>query len=153
VRILLPPSEVKNPGGRGLPLARRQRRQPIEDSREQVLRALDRLLDAGEADAARALLLPDSVAAEALRDNRRLRTAPTMPALDRYAGVVYDGLFLQPPSEPARAVAHRELLIFSGLFGVLRGGDPVPPYRVPAKAALPGLGVLATFWRCWTGGC
>lgn len=147
MRILLPPSEVKNPGGRGLPLSRRQRRHPIEDSRQLVLQALDQLLAAGDPDAARALLMPDSIAAEALQANRRIRTAPTMPALDRYAGVVYDGLFLQPPSDAARAVANRELLIFSGLFGVLRGGDPVPPYRVPAKAALPGLGVLATFWR------
>ena len=147
MRILLPPSEAKNPGGRGLPLARRRRRQPIEDSREEVLQGLDRLLVAEPLDAARALLLPDSVAAAALADNRRVRTAPTMPALDRYAGVVYDGLFLQPLSAGARAVADRELLIFSGLFGVLRGGDPVPAYRVPAKASLPGLGVLATFWR------
>ncbi len=147
MRILLPPSEAKNAGGRGLPLARRQRRQPIEDSRDEVLHSLDQLLDAGPVEAARSLLLPDSVAAAALADNRRVRTAPTMPALDRYAGVVYDGLFLQPLSEAARAVANRELLIFSGLFGVLRGGDPVPAYRVPAKAALPGVGVLATFWR------
>jgi hypothetical protein len=148
VRILLPPSESKNPGGRGLPLARRRRRQPIQDSRDLVLQALDRLLaDAGDLEAARSLLLPDSVAADALADNRRIRTSPTMAALDRYAGVVYDGLFLQPLSEAARAVADRELLIFSGLFGVLRGGDPAPAYRVPAKAALPGLGVLSTFWR------
>jgi cytoplasmic iron level regulating protein YaaA (DUF328/UPF0246 family) len=148
VRVLLPPSEAKNPGGRGLPLARRRRRQPIEDSREEVLQGLDRLLaGAGNIDAARSLLLPDSVAAGALADNQRVRTAPTMPALDRYAGIIYDGLFLQPLSDGARAVANRELLIFSGLFGVLRGGDPVPAYRVPAKAWLPGLGVLATFWR------
>lgn len=145
MRILLPPSEGKNPGGSGLPLSRRRRRQPIDDSREEVLHALDELL-AGP-DAARALLLPDSVAAGALADNRRIRTSPTLPALDRYAGIVYDGLFLQPLSDAARTVAARELLIFSGLFGVLRGGDPVPAYRVPAKAALPGLGVLATFWR------
>lgn len=147
MRILLPPSEGKNPGGTGLPLSRRRRRQPIDDSRELVLQALDELLAGAEPAAARALLLPDSVAATALADNRRIRTAPTLPALDRYAGIVYDGLFLQPLSEAARAVAAREVLIFSGLFGVLRGGDPVPAYRVPAKAALPGLGVLATFWR------
>lgn len=145
MRILLPPSEAKNPGGRGLPLARRRRRQPIDDTRELVLRALAELLAGPEA--ARALLLPDSVAAAALEDNRRVRTAATMPALDRYAGIVYDGLFLQPLSEAARAVADREVLIFSGLFGVLRGGDPIPAYRVPAKAWLPGLGVLSTFWR------
>ena len=145
MRILLPPSEGKNPGGRGTPLARRRRRQPIDDSRDLVLQSLAELL-AGP-DAARALLLPDSVAAGALEDNRRVATAPTMPALERYAGIVYDGLFLQPLSDDARALAHRELLIFSGLFGVLRGGDPIPAYRVPAKAWLPGLGVLSTFWR------
>jgi cytoplasmic iron level regulating protein YaaA (DUF328/UPF0246 family) len=38
-------------------------------------------------------------------------------------------------------------LIFSGLFGVLRGDEPVPDYRVPAKAVLPGLGTAASFWR------
>ncbi|HEX8092456.1 YaaA family protein [Jatrophihabitans sp.] len=145
MRILLPPSEAKNPGGRGVPLARRRRRQPIDDSRDLVLRALAELL-AGP-DAARSLQLPDSVAAGALADNGRVRTAPTMPALDRYAGIVYDGLFLQPLSDAARAVADREVLIFSGLFGVVRGGDPVPAYRVPAKAWLPELGVLSTFWR------
>jgi len=148
MRILLPPSEAKNPGGRGLPLARRQRRQPIDDSRDLVLRALDELLaGTGGFDPARSLLLPDSVAGPALADNRRVRTAPTMPALDRYAGIVYDGLFLQPLSDAARTVANREVLIFSGLFGVVRGGDPVPSYRVPGKAWLPGLGVLSTFWR------
>jgi cytoplasmic iron level regulating protein YaaA (DUF328/UPF0246 family) len=145
VRILLPPSEVKNRGGRGLPLARRRRRQPIEDSRELVLQALAELL-AGP-DAQRSLLLPDSVAADALADNARVRSAATMPALERYAGIVYDGLFLQPLSEAARAAADREVLIFSGLFGVLRAGEAIPPYRVPAKAWLPGLGVVATFWR------
>ncbi len=145
VRILLPPSEAKNPGGRGLPLAARRRQQPIEQSRQPVFAALARLL-AGP-DAARSLLLPDSVSAEALSNNARFQTSPTMPALDRYAGIVYDGLSLQPLSTQARAVANRELLIFSGLFGVLRAGEPMPAYRVPAKASLPGLGVVGTYWR------
>jgi hypothetical protein len=148
VRILLPPSEAKNPGGRGLPLSRRRRRHPIDDSRDLVLQGLAELLAGAEHSAAASkLLLPGSVAAAAIEDNRRVSTAPTMPALDRYAGIVYDGLFLQPLSDAARAVAQRELLIFSGMFGVLRGGDPIPAYRVPAKAWLPGLGVVSTFWR------
>ena len=145
MRILLPPSEAKNPGGRGLPLARRRRRQPIDESRQLAFDALAKLLSGPEP--ARSLLLPDSAAGPALEANRRVLTAPTMPALDRYAGVVYDGLFLSPLSTAARAVAGSALLIFSGLFGVLRGGEPIPNYRVPAKARLPGLGVAATFWR------
>lgn len=147
MRILLPPSEAKSHGGRGLPLGRRRRRHPIDDSRELVHQALAALLAGDRLEASRCLLLPDSVAREALADNQRIRTAPTMPALHRYAGTVYDGLFLQPLSAGARAVAEKELLIFSGLFGVLSGGDPIPAYRVPGKAWLPGLGVLSTFWR------
>ncbi len=75
-----------------------------------------------------------------------------MPALDRYAGIVYDGLFLQPLSEAARAVADREVLIFSGLFGVLRGGDPVPAYRVPGqgRAARPRACCRRSGDRGWT---
>jgi cytoplasmic iron level regulating protein YaaA (DUF328/UPF0246 family) len=145
VRILLPPSEAKNAGGRGLPLDGRRRRQPIEDSRELVFRALARLLTGP--DPAGSLLLPPSIAAAAIGDNERVRTAATLPALRRYAGVVYDGLAATELSPAARAAADRDVLIFSGLFGVLRGGDPVPPYRVPAKASLPGLGVLSTFWK------
>lgn len=30
---------------------------------------------------------------------------------------------------------------------MLRGDEPVPLYRVPAKAALPGLGTAGSFWR------
>jgi cytoplasmic iron level regulating protein YaaA (DUF328/UPF0246 family) len=37
--------------------------------------------------------------------------------------------------------------VFSGLFGVVRGDEAVPLYRVPAKAVLPGVGVVGTYWR------
>ncbi|HEX4726674.1 MAG TPA: peroxide stress protein YaaA, partial [Jatrophihabitans sp.] len=74
-------------------------------------------------------------------------TSPTMPALRRYTGVVYAGFDAPGLSAKARELANQRLLIFSGLFGVLRATEPVPAYRVPASAVLPGLGVLATFWR------
>jgi uncharacterized protein len=143
VRILLPPSEAKHPGGRGRPLAAR----PAELShpRAQVLAALARLLD--RPDAAAALQLPPSVADSALATNRRAGTSPTLPAMRRYAGTVYQGLDVAALSPVAARRARTELLIFSGLLGVSRGGDPVPDYRVPAKAVLPGIGVAGTFWR------
>jgi cytoplasmic iron level regulating protein YaaA (DUF328/UPF0246 family) len=91
--------------------------------------------------------LPASVAEAALADNRRVSAAKTKPALLRYAGVVYEGLAADQFDAPTMATAGNCVLIFSGLFGVLRGRDPVPPYRVPAKAKLPGIGVAGTFWR------
>lgn len=150
VRILLPPSEAKNPGGRGKSLARRgldaaRSTDDLAEPRRQMQLALQRLLDTDAA--AAALLLPDSVAREAIADNAAVQLSGTLPALQRYAGVVYDGLDLTSLSPPARRLAARNVLIFSGLFGVLRGNDPVPNYRVPAKASLPGIGIAATFWR------
>lgn len=152
MRILLPPSEAKNPGGRGRALAERRRRSPLEDVRELVYARLAQLLDTDTDAAATALLLPPSAAEDALATNRRILRGATLPALERYSGVVYEGLAQARLSEGARAAADREVLIFSGLFGVLRGSDPIPAYRVPAKASLPGIGVLATFWRRELGG-
>lgn len=99
------------------------------------------------AEAAAALLLPPGVAHDALAQNRSVRESATTPALRRYAGVVYDGLGYEGLPERVQRVAGRDVLIFSGLWGVLRGNEPVPDYRVPAKAVLPGIGAAARFWR------
>ena len=37
--------------------------------------------------------------------------------------------------------------MFSGLWGVVRGGDPVPDYRVPASGTVPGVGGVTAHWR------
>ena len=145
MRLLLPPSETKRPGGRGRPLARRAPHPVLGTAREQVLSALDALV--GRPDAAAALLLPDAVRADALRADAHVRTSPTVPALRRYAGVVYDGLAFDALDPAEQRIAGRSIFVFSGLFGVVRGDEPIPDYRVPAKAVLPGLGTCATFWR------
>lgn len=145
MRILLPPSEVKQPGGRGRPLAGRPVATELDKSRAELFVALARLLDLPEA--AAALQLPPSVAESALATNRRVAETATLPAMRRYAGTVYQGLDVAGLSPAAARLARTALLIFSGLLGVSRGGEAVPDYRVPAKAVLPGIGVAATFWR------
>jgi cytoplasmic iron level regulating protein YaaA (DUF328/UPF0246 family) len=145
VRILLPPSEAKHPGGRGKPLSARAGLRAIDQVRQRTLGALAELVRLPYA--AEALLLPPSIAREALHHNAVAATSRTRPAVERYAGVVYDGLAVSELSDGARKAAQRSLLIFSGLFGVLRGDEAVPVYRVPAKAQLPGLGVAGTFWK------
>jgi uncharacterized protein len=147
VRILLPPSETKSAGGRGRPLIARDDSGPLAEPRAAVLQALRALLRTDPAAAARALLLPPGMAAGALAANAEVTESPTTAALRRYTGVVYDGLAFSALSPAAQRIAVRTTLIFSGLFGVLRGDEPVPSYRVPAKATLPGLGVAGTFWR------
>ena len=147
MHVLLPPSEAKTAGGRGRPLRDRIGEGPLGDARVRTTDALARLAGGDRAAAAAALLLPAGVVDAALADDARVLDARTTPALRRYAGVVYDGLALDALSPAEQRVALRSVHVFSGLFGVLRGDEPVPPYRVPGKAVLPGLGVAATFWR------
>lgn len=147
MRVLLPPSEAKQPGGRGRPLSARAGHPLLGDARARALDALATLLAGGRTAAARALLLPPATVDDALAANGGVRTSPTQPALRRYAGVVYDGLASVALDAAAERAAARSLMVFSGLFGVVRADEPVPLYRVPAKAVLPGIGVAATFWR------
>ena len=128
-----------------MPLRRRRRSSLLDAPRQRVLAALEILL--AQPDAASALLIPDSARVAALAANARVLDSPAVAALARYSGVLYDGLAAADLSEEARRLARESVLIFSGLFGVVRGGDPVPNYRVPAKATLPGIGTVGTFWR------
>ena len=145
MHILLPPSEGKTPGGRGKPLSPDD--SVLGRGRAAVLAGLDTLLAGDPAKAADALLLPPGVAGDALAANAAIARSRTMPALRRYAGVLYDGLAYQRLSPAARKLAGRRAHIFSGLLGVVRGADAVPNYRVPAKATLPGIGIAGTYWR------
>ncbi len=146
MRLLLPPSEAKTSGGRGRSLASRPAHPVLGVAREAVLVALQQLLEGARGDAARALGLPPGTVDAALAANACVRTSATTPALRRYAGVVYEGLSYQSLPAQAQHVAARSVLVFSGLFGVIRGDEAVPNYRVPATAVLPGVGVVGTYW-------
>jgi uncharacterized protein len=76
-----------------------------------------------------------------------IHRAPTMPAVERYAGVVYDHLNVAGLPAATRRRAHRHVATISALFGPLAGGDPIPAYRLLMLARLPGVGRLAPFWR------
>ena len=79
-----------------------------------------------------ALKLPATKRDEAA-ENLELRTAPVMPALYRYTGVLYDAL--DASSLPSSSLGH--LAIGSALFGVVRAGDTIPRYRLSGGSKLP----------------
>jgi cytoplasmic iron level regulating protein YaaA (DUF328/UPF0246 family) len=115
--------------------------------RSVLLAALRRAARADRPALATGLRLPPSLAAAALRADLAAGAAPTMPALDRYRGVVYLALDAPSLGPAARARAEEQVLVMSGLWGVVRGGDLVPDYRVPASGTIPGLGVVSAHWR------
>jgi cytoplasmic iron level regulating protein YaaA (DUF328/UPF0246 family) len=144
VIILLPPSEAKVDGGDGRRFAATG---PLGDVRATVLSEVAALCRRDPELAGRSLKLPPGELAEATRRNSLLLTSPTMPALSRYAGVVYQGLAAATLSPAARRVADESVLVFSGGLGVVAATELIPWYRVPASAQLPGSGTVASMWR------
>jgi uncharacterized protein len=149
VLVLLPPSEGKAAGGEGPPVGRRPvlSTPTLAHSRNDLLDALRRAAREDPAALARGLRLPAGVAVAALAADARARTAPTRPALDRYTGVVYQALDVASLTPAARRRAEGLVLVSSGLWGIVRGGDLVPDYRVPASGTVPGLGGVTAHWR------
>ncbi|QPK84317.1 peroxide stress protein YaaA [Corynebacterium qintianiae] len=128
--IVLPPSETKAPGGSQGPM---QVSFPSLDPVRSSL--LDDLSTLSLPDMMSSLKLPASKIEEA-RENLTLRSAPVMPALFRYTGVLYDALGADslPPAAWSR------LAIGSALFGVVRAGDLIPRYRLSGGSKVPAPG-------------
>ena len=120
--ILLPPSEGKAPGGDGIPW-------------QTGTMAVDEL-DAGRARVVKALGKRSPVAAE-----------PTMPAIERYTGVLYRELDAASLGAVGRRRLGRSVLTVSGLWGLVAPADPIPHYKLKMSANVKPLGKLSTWWR------
>lgn len=145
--VLLPPSEGKAASGRGAPLNPESLSLPgLAGARAAVLDGLVELCAADEEKARVVLGLSEGLRGEVAK-NLELRTAGARPAGELYTGVLYDALDLASLDAAARRRAGKSLLVFSGLWGAVRVGDRIPPYRCAMGVKLPGLGALGAFWR------
>ncbi|MER6599837.1 peroxide stress protein YaaA [Streptomyces parvus] len=145
--VLLPPSEGKAASGRGASLKPESLSLPgLAPARAAVLDELVELCQADEEKARDVLGLSVGLAGE-VGKNAELRTAGTRPAGELYTGVLYDALGLATLETAARRRAAASLLVFSGLWGAVRIGDRIPPYRCSMGVKLPGLGALGAYWR------
>lgn len=103
IAILLPPSEGKALGGRGRPWAPGRAALP-------------------SLDATRAALVAEL--------GPGIATAPTMPAIQRYTGVLYRELDWSSLPPDAQRLGRRVVLTFSGLWGAVAPADPIPYYKL-----------------------
>lgn len=132
--ILLAPSEDKaSGGGRGklpeTPAQRWVRERLVALAKTGSPEALKRAFDVKD-------LALDKARTEALA---LARPVPLLPALARYTGVAFQAL--DAGSLPPEA--WRQVFILSSLRGLVRGDEPVPPYKLKL-AAIPG---LKAHWR------
>lgn len=142
--ILLPPSETKRPGGVGISIDKLAIIwAALDPARDQLIAALAELCRDSER-AATALKLGKKSSAE-ISKNLNLMTSPTMPALFRYSGVLYEALDAESLSPTAIDRAGEKLFIQSALFGLLPALEQIPDYRFSASSKLPGVN-LSELW-------
>ena len=143
--ILLPPSQTKRPVKRGKPLDPAGLSFPsLAPTRAAVLDAL--VTVSGEPDATDRLGVPSTMS-DVVRRNTALREVPTAAAESVYAGVLYDALGLPDLDPASRRRARAWTVVISALWGAVRLGDRIPPYRLDMCGRLPGLAHLPAVWR------
>jgi cytoplasmic iron level regulating protein YaaA (DUF328/UPF0246 family) len=132
--ILLAPSEDKAAGGS-------KGRLPETPAQQWVRERLVTLARTGSPEALRkAFDVKDLALAKARSEALALTGAvPLLPALARYTGVAFQAL--EAASLPVATWS--QVFILSSLRGLVRGDEPVPPYKLKL-AALPG---LKAHWR------
>jgi uncharacterized protein len=146
VLVLLPPSETKRDGGDGPSLRLDALSHSALDAvRKALVEELVHL--AADSQACRAALGLSAAQDAEIARNAALWTSPTLPALHRYTGVLYDALDAGSLRGAAAGRARARLAVGSALFGLLRADDPVPAYRLSAGSALPAGGTLAARWK------
>ena len=129
--IILPPSETKAHGGNGAALNWDELSFPALNPIRQEIAAELSSLDVDEA--LEVLKLSEKLRGEA-ESNRELASSPTMPALERFTGVLYDAL--DAPTLPPEARSY--LAVGDALFGLVRADDLIPHYRLSGSTKLGG---------------
>lgn len=144
--VLLPPSETKRDGGEpgsALDLAKLSFPE-LTAPRRRALTAL-RTVSRSVAASTVALRLGPTQRFEIDR-NRVVSDSPTMPAIERYTGVLYDAIGLESLDQRAREFLRRSVAIHSALFGLIGAGDSIPAYRFSHDTRVPGTS-LSRLWR------
>ena len=134
--ILFSPSEGKKIGGDALPLNKNELLFPeLYEQRLPLIQAYNDLILDGNDETLQKLTGIKKVQEIKKYQNDIFSTA-TMPSLQRYDGVAYDYLDLESLNEKEKTFLYAQTIIFSNLFGPLKGGDLIPTYKFKQGSTL-----------------
>jgi cytoplasmic iron level regulating protein YaaA (DUF328/UPF0246 family) len=139
--FLLPPSESKQAGGTNPKI--QLSFSSLDKTRTSIRKALIELSKDPKAGAAALKLGPKQLGE--LQVNLDLAKPKTMPAIDRYTGVLFDALKLDGLSSSQIKRAKKSVFIQSSLFGLIGALDEIPNYRLSAGSKLPGINLRAVW--------
>lgn len=145
VLILLPPSEGKTAHAHGAPFVSGELSfAQLTEDRAAVLAALSEV--SARENAMEVLGVGASLAKEVAR-NINLHTEPAAKAHDIYSGVLFEALNYSSLDPAAQQRADDSIIVVSALWGAVRFGDRIPPYRLSMSAKLEPLGKLSSWWK------
>lgn len=145
--ILLPPSEGKASGGEGPPLDLASLSfESLNPVRQRFALALAKISQRPGA-AQKLLGVKGPALAKAMADNTGLESAPTLPAIQRYNGVMYDAIDYRSLGADAGDAFGRTVIIMSGLFGIVRPLDMIPAYKLKMGGKLLRGRTCASVWK------
>jgi len=134
--ILFSPSEGKKIGGDSLPLNKGELLFPeLYEQRLPLIQSYNDLILDGSTDTLQKLTGIKKEEEIKKYQNDIFSTA-TMPAIERYDGVAYDYLDIHALNEKEKTYLHEQTIVFSNLFGPIKGGDLIPTYKFKQGATL-----------------
>lgn len=115
--ILIPPSEGKHEGGNHPAL------QKVSSITQKLLDEINSFPEQQKLLGVKGLALDKAIAA-----NKNVLSSPTMKAIERYKGVVYDGI--DYPTFKNASLFDKRVRIVSALFGLISPIDRIPNYKL-----------------------
>lgn len=152
--LLIPPSESKaTPPGNGMLFtnAYKSKRtnafKELNPLRERLIAAVEEAL-ARRAGLEQVFDVRGPALDEAIRANRHLFESTSMPARDLYTGIMYEAIDYKTLGKAEKDRFNKQVLIFSGMFGLVRPTDRLPPYKLKMSGNLGGMvGRVSNYWR------
>jgi len=148
--ILFSPSEGKRLGGDESKLSQESLIfSALYEKRLPLLKAYNSLMLNGS-DEALHKLTGIKKEAEVEKYKEDLFASPLMKAFERYDGVAYDYLDIGSLPQKQKEYLYKQTIIFSNLFGPLRGGDKIPAYKLKQGSSLDGVATEKVYKKAFS---
>ncbi len=120
ILILIPPSEGKQPNGHSNPLKKV----------EEPARSMVSKINEYEGEWGKVLGVKDKALEKALDANKKILSSKTLPAIERYTGVVYNAIGYPSFSKESKNFFDQHVRIVSALWGLVKPTDLIPDYKL-----------------------
>lgn len=144
MKILLAPAETKKEGGDTSYSTQNFHFQEFKDIRDKVVTTYEEFLAHSSLEELSSWFGLKNLQ-ECEKYSTSIKEKPTMKAIKRYTGVAFEALGYEELSDLEQKYCDQNVILFSNLFGPLRGDDLIPDYKLKQGAILPQIDLIAQY--------